>query len=73
MTATFTYTLPEERDEFRVACDAVEWKLAMVDVDTWLRNTRKYDHNFKSADEALDAARKELHEILDGYQLTLLD
>ena len=73
MTATFTFTLPEERDEFRTACEALEWKLAMTDLDTWLRGLLKYEHKYEDGTVALEAVLQELYEILEGYKLELHD
>ena len=72
MTATLTFTLPEEQEEFQCAVDAVQWKSAMDDMSNWLRAKLKYDELTPEQDAAFEEARKYLFSILEERGLSLL-
>ncbi len=71
MQAFLIFSLPEEVEEHEMAIKGGDWKATVADIEEWLREKLKYGHEFKSADEALEAARKELHELLDSNGLIL--
>ncbi len=58
--ATLTFNLPEEQLEYRTAVHASDWKGVVWEVSMFLRNKLKHGHEFKTADEALEAVRDEL-------------
>lgn len=73
MKVTMTFDLPEERDEHKMAIDGSKWFSAMFDMDQWFRSKLKYGNEFKDADEALEAGRERLHEILGENGISLND
>ena len=58
--AILEFNLPEENEEHKVAVNSMGWHLLAYDMDQWLRGKLKHGHEFKSADEALEATRDEL-------------
>lgn len=73
MTATLTFTVPDEEDAFKTAASAGAWRCSLEDLDNWLRGKLKHGHEFKTADDALDAARKELYSIATENGVRLFD
>ena len=71
MTATLTFTLPEEQEEFQCAVDGSEWKSAMDDISNWLRSKLKYEELAPEQDAAYEAARNQLHTIIQERGLSL--
>lgn len=59
----------EEREEFKIASKASEYKNALDDILDMLRRYDKYGHKFKSAQEAVKKIREEAIEI---YNETLI-
>ena len=70
MKAYLAFSLPEDTSEFTLASKGVDWACVSFALDNWLRNQLKYGHSFQSADEALEAARTELHQELDNHDVT---
>jgi hypothetical protein len=65
VTATLTFTLPEEQEEFYLAAKGAEWQGALEDMDNYLRGRLKNEQDLPAeADKALDAARQKLHELV---------
>lgn len=56
------FNLPEEQSEFNAAIHGMDWKLIVYDLSLFLRNKLKYGHEFKTADDALEAVKTELWE-----------
>ena len=72
MTATLTFTLPEEQEEFYVCAKGADWRLALEDLDAHLRSRLKYEEGLsEEADKALQATRDKLHEFLQERGLSL--
>jgi hypothetical protein len=71
MKARLTFTMPDEREAFEDAVHGGEWNVIVQDMDNALRNWLKYGHEFKSADEALEAARTKLNELVSVYNLEI--
>jgi hypothetical protein len=71
VTATLTFTLPEEQEEFQCAVDGSEWKSAMDDISNWLRAKLKYEELTPEQDAAYEAARNQLHTIIQERGLSL--
>lgn len=58
--ATLNFKLPEEQYEYKNAIHGGDWKSIVYEVSMFLRNKLKYGHEFKDANEALEAVRDEL-------------
>ena len=71
MTATLTFTLPEEREEFYHAAKGAEWRMVLEDVDAYLRGKLKHEDLSEDVDKALDAARQHLHALVAERGLSL--
>jgi hypothetical protein len=72
VTATLTFTLPEEQEEFYLAAKGAEWRIVVEDMDGYLRGRLKYEEDLsEEADKAVDAARQKLHEFLAERGLSL--
>ncbi len=71
MKATLEYNLPEEQDLYIGACQGVNIKNVMRDIDNEMRNWLKHGHSFKSADEALEKVRQMLYDDLNRYGINL--
>lgn len=70
---TISFKLPEENSEHRTAVNAGAWKSIAFEMSQFFRNKLKYGHDYKTADEALEAARDEFwnlckEENLDPWQ-----
>jgi len=70
LEAILKYKLPEEESNFRVAAMSMDWALALWDLDQHLRSLLKYGHEFKSADEALEAVREHLHDLMEEREIS---
>ncbi len=66
MKATLTFDMPDEQPEFDMARYGADYHAALWEIDSLLRNALKHGHEYKTADEALEAIRNRLHEELDG-------
>lgn len=72
--ATLSFKLPEEADDHKFAVNGKNWALAAWDLDQQLRNWLKYgSHGFKTPEEAMEAVRAHLRQILEGYSISLED
>ena len=72
MTATLTFTLPEEQEEFYLAAKGSEWRIIVEDLDAHLRSRLKHEDLSEDVHAALDRARTHLYELLEGRQLSLV-
>jgi hypothetical protein len=63
----------DDRSEFEDAVNGTKWRLAMWELDQWLRNQTKYASDDMSDDtyKALQDCRDKLHEILNDSILNL--
>jgi hypothetical protein len=57
---TITFNLPEESSEHKAAIRGADWKGIAYDIAFDLRNQLKYGHQFKTANEALEAIQTSL-------------
>ena len=69
MRATLEFNLPEEREDHNLAIHGLDFALVCWDMDVKLRNWLKYGHKFKTADEALEAARDYLCEAMETHNV----
>jgi hypothetical protein len=71
VTATLTFTLPEEQEEFYLAAKGSDWRIVVEDMDAHLRSKLKYEDLPEDVDKALDAARQHLHALVAERGLSL--
>ena len=78
MKATLEFDLNDfdndDRSSFENAVNGTKWKLAMWELDQWLRSQYKYmsDEDYKEgAYEAYEKSREKLYEILNNDGLKL--
>ena len=65
MKAKLEFNLPEDKDEFNVASNAMDWALIAWDIEQQCRDWVKYDnHQFKSIEEALQGVRDIINEAM---------
>lgn len=57
MTATLKFTLPEESAEHKMAIHGPRYAAALQTLDAHLRGCLKHGHEYKSADDAIEAIR----------------
>lgn len=69
--ALLAYRLPDERTEYLAAAHGLDWAFVSLEMDRKLRDWLKYGHDFKSADEALAAARAHLREEIADRNIDL--
>jgi hypothetical protein len=71
VTATLTFTLPEEAEDLDLARKGVDWRIVVEDMDGYLRGRLKHEDLAPDADKALDEARQRLHEFVAERGLSL--
>jgi hypothetical protein len=71
VTATLTFTLPEEQELFDRAVKGGDWRMVVEDLDGWLRSKLKHDDLTPEQDAAYEEARKYLFTILEERGLQL--
>ena len=71
MTATLTFTLPDEQEEFYLAAKGADWRCVLEDMDAHLRSRLKHEDLPEDVDAALDAARQHLHALVAERGLSL--
>jgi hypothetical protein len=67
--ATLSFTLPEERAEHACAVHGAEWKSIVYELSMFLRETLKYGHKYKTADDALEAVKDRLWQECNASHL----
>lgn len=73
MKAILEFNLPEENYQHKAALQAADMKLIIYTLDNMLRGYLKHGHDFKTASEAIETIRKNLHEDLESYSINLHD
>lgn len=69
MTATLTF---DEEDDLLTALQGYKYKLALWDLDQFLRGEMKYNDNLTAEEyNYAEMLREKLHEILRDYHITL--
>jgi hypothetical protein len=71
VTATLTFNLPEEQEEFYLAAKGADWRCVLEDMDAHLRSRLKHEDLSEDVDAALDAARQHLHALVAERGLSL--
>jgi hypothetical protein len=72
MTATLTFSLPEEQEEFDRAVQGGNWRMVVEDLDAHLRSRLRHEDLSEDVHAALDRARTHLYELLEERGLSLL-
>jgi uncharacterized protein (DUF1800 family) len=71
VTATLTFNLPDEQEEFYLAAKGADWRIVLEDMDAHLRSRLKHEDLPEDVDAALDAARQHLHALVAERGLSL--
>jgi hypothetical protein len=71
VTATLTFALPEEQEEFYLAAKGADWRLVLEDMDNYLRGRLKHEDVSEDVATALDAARERLYTLVAERGLSL--
>jgi hypothetical protein len=71
VTATLTFQLPDEQEEFCHAAKGADWRIVVEDMDAHLRSRLKHEDLSEDVDKALDEARQRLHEFVAERGLSL--
>lgn len=71
MTATLTFTLPEEQEEFYLAVKGADWRMVVEDLDAHLRSRLRHEDLPEHVAAPLDAARQHLHALVAERGLSL--
>lgn len=69
--ATLTFNLPEEDYEHRLAVDAWKWRGVVSNIAEEFRRVCKNGHDFKSANEAIEAMRAAFWANINEENLSL--
>ena len=73
MKAILEFNLPEDQRAFEMANQAPDMVSAIGHFEDTLRSYIKYGHNFKTANEALEAIRTLLHEEINIRRINIHD
>ena len=73
MKAILEFNLPEDQRAFEIANQAADMVAAIGHFEDTLRSYIKYGHNFKTANEALEAVRALLHEEINLRRINIHD
>jgi hypothetical protein len=71
VTATLTFSLPEEQEEFYLAAKGADWRIVLEDMDNYLRGRLKHEDLSEDVAVALDAARERLYALVAERGLSL--
>lgn len=71
MKAILEYNLPDDQHEYDIAIQANRTQSFLWDFSQQLRSWRKYHHDFKDADDALDKIREEFYRLLNQYNVNI--
>lgn len=69
--AILEFNLPDEQVEYDTVTQASKVKSFLWDFTQQLRSWRKYHHDFKDADDALDKIREEFYRLLNEHNVEL--
>jgi hypothetical protein len=72
VTATLTFSLPEEQEEFDRAVQGGNWRMIAEDLDAHLRSRLKHEDLPDEVHAALEQARTHLYTLLEERGLSLL-
>ena len=66
MKAILEFNLPEDKEDFDFATNAVNYYSALVEFDQWLRSEYKYNGN-----ESMFEVRQKLNEIINENNIKI--
>lgn len=67
MTATLTFTMPEDRDAHTLAVHALDMYCVMCDMQDAMRNALKHGHAWKTPDAAIEGLREVMAESMGDH------
>ncbi len=73
MKAILEFNLPEDQRQYEIANQAYDMLAAVTHFEDRLRSYQKYGHEFKTAQEAVEAIRALLHEELNIRRINIHD
>ena len=65
------FLLPDESNEYQIYNHATDFYLSLWDFAQVLRAKLKYDHEYTSADNALEEIKDEFYKCLDSHGINL--
>lgn len=71
MKVKFEFNLPDDQHEYDVMNQASKMQSFLWDFSQQLRAWRKYHHDFKDADDALDKIREEWYTLLNNHEVNI--
>lgn len=71
MKAIFEFDLPNDQHEYEVMSQSPKTQRFLWDFSQQLRSWRKYHHDFKDADDALDKIRDEFYRLLNEHEVNI--
>ena len=71
MEANLKFKLPEEREEFDVACSGDKYIAVLTEFDNWLRSQLKQDNLPEGGHTTLTATRDRLYEICEQFNVNI--
>jgi hypothetical protein len=71
MKAKLTFNLPEEQEDFNLACHAYDLKQALIDINMELRRLHKYGELPVNQWELIGQVREEFSRILTDYKIDI--
>jgi hypothetical protein len=63
MKGMLAFKLPEEADEFKLACRGREYYSFIFELDNEMRNCLKHGHKFKTANEVMEYIRELIADV----------
>lgn len=73
MKAILEFSLPEDRVEYEMHNQAEGMRSVLWELEQSLRRDLKYGHEYDTANEALEAVRDTLHELMNQNKVNLED
>ena len=71
MEAILKFNLPEDREDFDLACKASNYSHTLWEIDKWLRGELKYGELPNETYRAYEVVRKKLWEIASENDISL--
>ena len=71
MKAKLTFNLPEDQEDFKLACQAVDLKQALIEIGMELRSLHKYGELPVNQWELIGEVRDIYHRILTDYNIEI--
>lgn len=68
MRAILQFDLPDDQNEYEIAVQAPKVQSFLWDFSQQLK---KYHHDFKSGDDALDKIREEFYRLINEYNINI--